>query len=108
MRARRRGPRGLHVTTVYEPDGTLQCGHGGEAVEDHRSGLTGAVGAGCFNAATAVRPWRTDISVGGTHCFFGLQCGHGGEAVEDRPNAVRRRGARGFNAATAVRPWRTR
>src|SRR5216683_3200754 len=85
-----------------------------------------------FNAATAVRPWRTTTPQDRIARMVALQCGHGGEAVENRflPIAVcaafllqcghggeavenssyrplSRESPHSFNAATAVRPWRT-
>src|SRR5216683_1945128 len=61
----------------------LQCGHGGEAVENKMMTAWKLNQQQCFNAATAVRPWRTLARL--------LQHSQGA----------------GFNAATAVRPWRT-
>ncbi len=62
----------------------LQCGHGGEAVENLSTNFMPGTNQRCFNAATAVKPWRTL-----------------------RDEGPRRRLHRGFNAATAVKPWRT-
>ena len=67
-----------HVAFVH-----LQCGHGGEAVENLTSPCTESPPMSAFNAATAVRPWRTGVE----------EC-----CCRDRS---------AFNAATAVRPWRT-
>jgi len=36
-----------------------------------------------FNAATAVRPWRTPERLPMPRLLSELQCGHGGEAVEN-------------------------
>src|SRR5438876_6013550 len=86
----------------------LQCGHGGDAVENeiqvHHLG-DGQV----LNAPTAVRPWRTIGSPSTSIIWPKLQCGHGDDAVENV--APRQRPAESecrFNAATAVMPWRTR
>ena len=37
----------------------LQCGHGSDAVETSLT-VTSSPGSTCFNAATAVTPWRRD------------------------------------------------
>ncbi len=62
-----------------------------------------------FNAATAMRPWRTSRKMHWRRPRRTLQCGHGDEAVENRPqpNSPSLSGI-DFNAATAMRPWRTR
>ena len=64
----------------------LQCGHGHEAVENlqHMS-IQRSRFRTSFNAATAMRPWRTSVDI-----------------VADPATA------KCFNAATAMRPWRTR
>ncbi len=87
----------------------LQCGHGGEAVENHHTSSPSLGPGPGFNAATAVKPWRTMLSVNRVEASAALQCGHGGEAVENRtsPRRSRRRCGPRFNAATAVKPWRT-
>ena len=65
------------------PGWELQCGHGGEAVENAHQRLRLLRRPISFNAATAVKPWRT------------------GSAPPIR------RLPHGFNAATAEKPWRT-
>src|SRR3954453_23062174 len=82
----RRGSRGRKDQWVWTLQGPawLQCGHGGEAVED--DGIDGR--------SVLEKAW--------------LQCGHGGEAVEEKINGCGRSKARlGFNVATAVKPWKT-
>ena len=66
------------------PGYVLQCGHGHEAVENPPRRATTRPPPSCFNAATAMRPWRTGA----------------GSPPPRRPS-------HGFNAATAMRPWRT-
>src|SRR5215510_1028052 len=61
----------------------LQCGHGTEAVENRIPADIPSSPHGCFNAATALRPWRTKSA------------------------RMQLRESAGFNAATALRPWRT-
>ncbi len=62
----------------------LQCGHGGEAVENGRQQSPRPEKPSGFNAATAVKPWRTLRRGEGMGPTDGvLQCGHGGEAVEN-------------------------
>ena len=111
----------------------LQCGHGHEAVENSGTLAAPPAGIPSFNAATAMRPWRTRRSsvplrqADRLQCGHGheavengkdisarpcalhqLQCGHGHEAVENGPYLVADRVTLdGFNAATAMRPWRT-
>ncbi len=62
---------------------TLQCGHGGEAVENTSSHGRRTLRVGRFNAATAVKPWRTMMAKHSDLAINWLQCGHGGEAVEN-------------------------
>ncbi len=63
---------------------SLQCGHGGEAVENLRYCPCDDTRPLCFNAATAVKPWRTGGPAAAQRRRRMLQCGHGGEAVENR------------------------
>ena len=68
----------------------LQWGHSPKAVENLSTVHAAATPAtGCFNGATARRPWRTEIltGTGGKH-FDELQWGHSPKAVENR-NAER-------------------
>src|SRR5581483_11570671 len=111
----------------------LQCGHGSEAVENPSRTLGIGATVCCFNAATALRPWRTvpallrsapgiELQCGhgseavendgrldlASLVLIGLQCGHGSEAVENGfmfPFCSC--APPSFNAATALRPWRT-
>ncbi len=72
------------LTTAVERGGSqLQCGHGGEAVENVSCLVEGRGVPDCFNAATAVRPWRTPKTWDNPANPPELQCGHGGEAVEN-------------------------
>src|SRR5438128_1112547 len=61
----------------------LQCGHGDDAVENQAILRRKRLRTLCFNAATAMTPWRT-----GGRRTARLSCGS-------------------FNAATAMTPWRT-
>ncbi len=86
----------------------LQCGHGDEAVENGARASPAPRWWPSFNAATAMRPWRTASRTAQSADSEPLQCGHGDEAVENSgPCPVDRSSCCGFNAATAMRPWRT-
>ena len=62
-----------------------------------------------FNSATAVKPWKRGDRVADCRKSAVLQFGHGGEAVENVPARRYTRSIRcRFNSATAVKPWRTR
>ncbi len=97
----------------YEPlpwvaPATLQCGHGLQAVENGPSSSASKSWWGCFNAATAFKPWRTTPGYWVRRPGWWLQCGHGLQAVENSlsPTTGTIQSA-GFNAATAFKPWRT-
>src|SRR5436305_1604387 len=109
-RRRRRGEPSLYVKVwvnalAYD---ILQCGHGGDAVENlgeavvglprsrpsmrprrRRRGEQEVQAEGSlrwrpFNAATAATPWRTALpNRSSTRQASPLQCGHGGDAVEN-------------------------
>src|SRR5438552_2866353 len=106
-RRRRRGePLLAEPGTMF--GGWLQCGHGGDAVENPDRGGVLAPNPLSFNAATAATPWRTGSHRGGLAPVNVLQCGHGGDAVENSDGAGNDAvAAHGFNAATAATPWRT-
>ena len=64
---------------------SLQCGHGHEAVENEAVPVKKTRRLPCFNAATAMRPWRTsDRLRKEIEHSVRLQCGHGHEAVENQ------------------------
>src|SRR5437879_2529684 len=67
-----------------------------------------AAGNFCFNAATAMTPWRTAARAQTYDVASKLQCGHGDDAVENQADP-RHEGddVLCFNAATAMTPWRT-
>ena len=69
--------------TCNLPDVLLQCGHGHEAVENSSQAASTLCLRRSFNAATAMRPWRTSADFGVILCGVMLQCGHGHEAVEN-------------------------
>ena len=60
----------------------LQCGHGSDAVETPAHTVRPHDWTCCFNAATAVTPWRLAGRVVYHWTHRGLQCGHGSDAVE--------------------------
>ena len=73
----------MRAHTMEAIDSGLQCGHGHEAVENFCVPRSAASPKACFNAATAMRPWRTiSVAVVPT-ATVRLQCGHGHEAVEN-------------------------
>ncbi len=85
----------------------LQCGHGDEAVENSRRSGLSSVNSMDFNAATAMRPWRTAADRPAR-----LAAAYFNAATAMRPWrtpawAARKSAPRNFNAATAMRPWRT-
>ncbi len=61
----------------------LQCGHGSDAVENRCGKGEPGSGSWCFNAATAVTPWRTERVREKAAAIRMLQCGHGSDAVEN-------------------------
>ncbi len=108
----------------------LQFGNGIEAVETQTSGCIHNYGMGCFNSATALRPWK-HLCQGNSMTILtsfnsatalrpwkrrvcsccelerkGLQFGHGIEAVETRRLFRRLPERERFNSATALRPWK--
>ena len=88
----------------------LQCGHGGEAVENVVSAIARRNGRSmtlqCGHGGEAVENLATSDAAVKRSTL--LQCGHGGEAVENADvHAAASVVRHGFNAATAVRPWRT-
>ena len=62
----------------------LQCGHGTQAVENRMCRCCDIPIHRCFNAATALKPWRTRQSAADDRAAGDLlQCGHGTQAVEN-------------------------
>ena len=70
------------------PPVELQFGHGGEAVEIRSSLRPAFRSRGCFNSATAAKPWRWQPVSVLTSSPCTLQFGHGGEAVEMHPSGI--------------------
>jgi len=61
----------------------LQWGHGDEAVEELHAGGHSRGRQHRFNGATAMKPWKSNVSRKNTRNGFKLQWGHGDEAVEE-------------------------
>ena len=83
----------------------LRCGHGQKAVEKRLGQFhEGEAHAGCFNAATTRRPWRTIGPASTAPAQRALQCGHDPKAVENSSGEDERNEADGLEASMRPRP----
>ncbi len=85
----------------------LQFGHGGEAVEITQKVRKGGL-RGCFNSATAVKPWRFHRREGQRRKKESFNSATAVKPWRSHGHHLREKERIRFNSATAVKPWRCR